>query len=119
MSDLMLDVGTASDLKMAFRRAGYDTADIAKLCADDMAAKILPVLRGLGIVQIVKHVINLLVAPSSEQFDGFFSCEIDEHDVGAGELEWDQSKVDLYVSKDQIQSLYVILSCFVLFVLVL
>lgn len=100
MSDLMLDVGTASDLKMAFRRAGYDPADITKLCTGDMAAKILPILRGMGIVQIVKHVVDLAgdCMPESWKKDKW---TIEKH-VGDGKLELDLSKIQFHFSPNQI-----------------
>ena len=100
MSDLMLDVGTASDLKMAFRRAGFDTADITKLCKGDMAAKILPILRGLGIVQIVKHIIDLAsdCMPKDWKSSGL---TIEKH-VGDGTLELDPSWLQLHFSPNQI-----------------
>jgi len=99
MSDLMLDVGTANDLKMAFRRAGYSSADIKALCAGDKAAQILPVLRGHGTVQIVKHVINLAgdCMPESWKLDKW---AIEKH-VGNGMLEFDPSRLQLYFSKNQ------------------
>ena len=100
MSDLMLDVGTANDLKMAFRRAGYSSADIKALCAGDKAAQILPVLRGHGTVQIVKHVINLAgdCMPESWKKD---SWTIEKHVVGEGQLELDLSKIQLHLSSNQ------------------
>lgn len=54
-NDLMLDVGQTNDLKMAFRRAGWTPADIAKFCAGDCAARVLTVVRGEGVVSQPAH----------------------------------------------------------------
>ena len=99
MSDLMLDVGTASDLKMAFRRAGYDPADITKLCTGDMAAKILPILRGMGIVQILKHIVDLAgdCMPKDWKSNGW---KIEKHVVN-GTLELDPSQLKLHFLPNQ------------------
>ncbi len=50
MSDLMLDVGSANELKLAFRRAGWTPDDVKRLGEGDWAAKILPFLRGNAVV---------------------------------------------------------------------
>jgi len=54
MSELMLDVGTANDLKMAFRRAGWLPEDIAKFCAGDCAARVLPIVRSQKLVTVTR-----------------------------------------------------------------
>ncbi len=101
MSDLMLDVGTANELKMAFRRAGYTAEDVKKLGVGDFAAMILPILRGTGVVQIVKHIINLLVAPFPKEWKESTGWKNEFHDSGSGELEWDPSMANLYLSEQQ------------------
>lgn len=55
MSDLMLDVGLAEEIKMAARRAGATGADLKALSAKDTFARILPVLRGLAEVVVTKR----------------------------------------------------------------
>lgn len=99
MSDLILDVGTANDLKMALRRAGYDPADIAKLCVGDMAAKILPILRSTGVVQIVKHIINLAgdCMPKEWKVNNWTIVS----SPGEGTLELDPSRLQLHLSDNQ------------------
>ena len=57
MSDLMLDVDQAGELKAAFRRAGWTNADIKKFSEGDFAAKVLLVLMGLA--TIVRAVLKL------------------------------------------------------------
>ncbi len=96
----MLDVGTANELKMAFRRAGYDSTDIAKLCAGNMAAKILPVLRGKGVVHIEKHVVDLACDCVAELWKAG-KWVIEKHDVGNGILELDPMMFKLYLSDKQ------------------
>jgi hypothetical protein len=46
MSDLMLDVGQANELKLAFRKAGYEASDVKKLCEGHLLAQVLQVLLG-------------------------------------------------------------------------
>lgn len=55
MSDLMLDVGLANQIKMAARRAGATSADLNALTAGNTFERILPVLRGLGEVAVTKR----------------------------------------------------------------
>lgn len=62
-TELMLDVGQANEFKLAARRAGYTNTDIKRMCEGDALARILPVLRGTGEVQIVKHSIDLDADP--------------------------------------------------------
>jgi hypothetical protein len=46
MSELMLDVGQANELKMAFRRAGYEAGDVKALSEGDVLAQVREVLLG-------------------------------------------------------------------------
>lgn len=52
MSDLMLDVGQANELKLAARAAGATNADLKTLSSGDIFATILPVLRGMAEVKM-------------------------------------------------------------------
>ena len=98
--DLMLDVGAANELKMAFRRAGWSSADVKRLGEGDWATKILPILRGNAIVQIIKHVINLAGDCMPEQWKKD-KWTIEKH-VGDGTLELDPSQLKLHFSPNQI-----------------
>jgi hypothetical protein len=49
--ELMLDVGQANELKLAFRRAGYTNAEIKKLCEGDLLAQLLPLVKGVAEVK--------------------------------------------------------------------
>jgi hypothetical protein len=63
MSDLMLDVGQAVELKEAFRRGGYNNAEIKQLSTGDTLAQVRNVLRGLAEIKSVEHVIDLGADP--------------------------------------------------------
>ena len=56
-NELMLDVGQANELKMAFRRAGWTNADIKKLSEGNLAEQVLLVSKGLA--TIVRHCLKL------------------------------------------------------------
>ena len=46
MSELMLDVGQANELKLAFRRADFISADVKQLCEGDILKGVRKLLRG-------------------------------------------------------------------------
>lgn len=95
-TELMLDVGQANELKLAFRRADYTNADIKKLCEGDMLAKVLPVVRDQAEVKVVKHLIDC----DADPFLPNDWKKVEEHRK-AGQLEWDPTKVKLYLSECQ------------------
>lgn len=100
MSELMLDVGQANELKLAFRRAEWTPADIKRLCEGNLALKLLPVVRGLGDVIIVKHVIDMDTAPyipNGLRFDPEDQLQNQVH----GQVEWNLKKFQLYLSEHQ------------------
>jgi hypothetical protein len=53
MGDLMLDVDQAGELKAAFRRCGYNNAEIKQLSTGDTLAQVRNVLRGLAEIKPV------------------------------------------------------------------
>lgn len=59
MSDLMLDVGLANELKMAFRRHGYSSEEIKKLSEGNFLGQFLLVLRGRAEV-VAKSILAFL-----------------------------------------------------------
>lgn len=61
MSELMLDVGQANEIKLAARKAGATNADLKALCKDGMFDAILPVLRGRAKV-VVNSILTFLRA---------------------------------------------------------
>ena len=56
--DLMLDVGQANELKLAFRRADFSNDDIKRLCEGDVLTDVRSVLRGYACITAVTHVID-------------------------------------------------------------
>lgn len=91
-NDLMLDVGQANELKLAFRRADYNNDDIKRLCEGNVLVDVRSVLRGLAAIE---HVIDCDADPFVP--DGL---SVEEHQKG-GRFKWDPVKVKLYLSKEQ------------------
>ena len=92
--ELMLDVGQATEIKLAARRAGANNADIKRLSEGDMFARILPVLRGFGEVTITK--IDL----DADPFLPTGLLEVVEH-IKGGQFTFDPAKVVLYLDEAQ------------------
>jgi hypothetical protein len=95
-TELMLDVGQANELKLAARRSGYTKVDLKRLSEGDLLARLLPVVRGLGEVTVVKHIINL----DKDPLIPWVNFTVEEHRRG-GQFEWDPKKVRLFLSKNQ------------------
>jgi hypothetical protein len=104
MSDLMLDVGQAVELKEAFRRGGYNNAEIKQLSTGDTLAQVRNVLRGLAEIKSVEHVIDLGADPFLP--DGW---KVEEHQKGkvvklerkGSDLYLDGKKIEFFLSKKQ------------------
>ncbi len=63
-TELMLDVGQANELKLAFRRSGYTNADIKKLCEGDILARLLSIVRGDNeFLKLISGSESLVLAP--------------------------------------------------------
>ena len=58
MDDLMLDVGQANELKLAFRKADFDNADIKKLCEGNLLKDIYYVLHGHSKISFIKETLD-------------------------------------------------------------
>lgn len=103
MSDLMLDVGQANELKLAFRRADWSNDDIKRLCEGSILADVRSVLRGHAAINVVEHVIDCDADPFVP--DGH---SVEEHQKG-GSFRWnkDAQKDALYPSKSQAGSEYI------------
>ncbi|MEK7079796.1 MAG: hypothetical protein AAB901_00720, partial [Patescibacteria group bacterium] len=87
-NDLMLDVGQANELKLAFRRVLFTNEDIKRLCEErDILSGLRDVLRGLAVITPVEHVIDLDADPFVP--DGW---KVEEHKQG-GQLTFDPSQV--------------------------
>lgn len=94
-NELMLDVGQANEIKLAARREGATNADLKKLCEIGMLAKLLPALRGMADIVIVRHIIDCDADPFVP--DGW---KVENHRKG-GQFEWGTDKVLLHLSKEQ------------------
>ena len=97
-TELMLDVGQANELKLAFRRAGYTNAEIKKMSEGDLLADLLPLIRAYGktpTVTVPQHLIDCDVDPSIPN-----GLTIHSHTKG-GQLTFDSSKITLYWSEKQ------------------
>lgn len=104
MSDLMLDVDQAGELKAAFRRGGYNNAEIKLLSEGDTLAKVRNVLRGLAEIKPVEHAIDLSADPFLPS-----GWSVEEHQKGkvaklerrGDDLYLDGKKIEFWLSKPQ------------------
>ncbi|MFI5260286.1 MAG: hypothetical protein ACHQU0_00630 [Candidatus Paceibacteria bacterium] len=95
MSDLMLDVGQANELKMAFRRADYSNDEIKQLCEGSILADVRNVLRKHATITMMEYVIDCDASPYVP--DGW---KVEEHQKG-GQFKFDASQIELYLSAAQ------------------
>lgn len=95
-TELMLDVGQANELKLAFRRCGYTNADVKKLSERDILGKLLSVLRGQANIVAVKHIINCDVDPYLPR-----DWKVEEHTTRRGQFEFDPTKIILHLDEEQ------------------
>lgn len=89
MRDLMLDVGLANELKMSFRRNGWNEAQIKKASEGDFFAHVRRVLLGQAEIVSIEHVIDLDADPFVP--DGWSFVE---HQKG-GQFQWDTTRLKL------------------------
>lgn len=94
-NDLMLDVGQANELKLAFRRADYSNDDIKRLCEGNVLADVRRVLLGRASITDVSHVIDCDADPFVPN-----GWSVVEHQKG-GSFEWDASKAELWLANGQ------------------
>ena len=95
MSGLMLDVGLANELKLAFRRSGYDTDEIKRLCEGDTLVQFRKVLLGGAVITVPENLVDLNADPFVPS-----DLKVEEH-TKAGQFKWDASKVTLFLSEPQ------------------
>lgn len=97
MSDLMLDVDQAGELKAAFRRGDWTNADIKRLseCKKDNLALIRDVLLGRAIINAVKHIVDCDADPFVPG-----GWKVEKHKK-CGQLNLSEVTPALYLSKDQ------------------
>lgn len=95
MSELMLDVGQANELKLAFRRAGYSNDEIKQLCEGNVLADVRNVLLARAEIKLVEHLINCDADPFLPN-----GWKVEEHQKG-GQFKFDPAKVESYLSNPQ------------------
>jgi len=94
-NDLMLDVSQAAELKLAFRRNGWNNAEIKTLSEGDILAGVLKVIKGQAEIKIIESLIDCDANPFIPA-----GWSVEEHKKG-GPLKFDPSKISLYLSKKQ------------------
>lgn len=100
MSDLMLDVDQAGELKAAFRRGRWNNAEIKRACEGNLLARFRDVVRGLSEINPILHAIDCDAAPFVPI--GLNYREEDQlPNRVKGIFAWDPTKVKLYLSKEQ------------------
>jgi len=95
MNELMLDVGQANELKLAFRRGNWTNEEIKTLSEGDMLLKVREVLLGRAEIKPVAHLIDLDAPPYIPN-----GWSVVEHRQG-GQMVWDPTKVKFHLSKNQ------------------
>jgi len=97
MSDLMLDVGQANELKMAFRRADYTSEEVKRLSEGNILGEVRNVLRGLAEVKPIDHAIDHSKTPKFP----FNGASVEEH-RGTGVSKLERRGDDLYLDGKKI-----------------
>ena len=95
MSDLMLDVGQANELKLAFRRADFNNDDIKRLCEGDVLTSVRSVLRGHASIAVIEHLIDCDADPFLPN-----GWKVEEHQKG-GQWKFDPKGVEFFLSNSQ------------------
>ena len=94
-NDLMLDVSQAAELKLAFRRNGWNNAEIKTLSEGNILSDVLKIIRGQAEIKMIEHLIDCDAAPFIP--DGW---SVEEHKKG-GLFKLDPAKIPSYLSKKQ------------------
>jgi len=97
MSDLMLDVGQANEIKMALRRAKFTSEEVERLSEGNTLAQVRSVLRGFAEVRFVGHVVDRTKAPNLP----FPGCVIYEHN-GNDLVRLELRSDDLYLDNKKV-----------------
>jgi len=95
MSDLMLDVDQAGELKAAFRRGDWTNAEIKGLCEGDILKRVRDVVRGFAEIVTKQHVIDCDQDPFCPS-----GWSVESHQK-AGQFTWDPTRVEPYLSPHQ------------------
>lgn len=92
---LMLDVGQAEELKLAFRRNDWNNSHIKTLSEGDFLAEVLKVIKGQSEIKPIEHLIDTDAAPFRRP-DWF----VEKH-IGRGLWRWNPDSIELFLSKKQ------------------
>jgi hypothetical protein len=90
MSDIMLDVGQANELKLAFRKADYENSDVKRLCEDDLLEKLRLVMHGYADVKMIVKIVDLDADPLFPR--GCEKWTVKSH-VKQGSFQWNPQQV--------------------------
>lgn len=98
MKDTLDTSGTALLLELghAVNRNGLTPAELKWLTQGDNLSKFLPVIRGMGEITVVKHIIDLAADPYIPN-----NWKVEHHEKGVSDFEFDPTKVRLHLSKNQ------------------
>jgi hypothetical protein len=103
-NDLMLDVGQANELKLAFRRADFSNDDIKRLCEGNVLADVRSVLRGHASIGVTEHVIDCYIDPFNPRAkDGW---TVEEH-RRTGSWAFNPKQVEFFLPSDQMGDRYI------------
>lgn len=97
MSDLMLDVDQAGEIKAAFRRGGWTNAEIRKACEGEFIAQVRDVLLGRAEIRRCEHIINCDVPVFTP--DGWHVLPDEEQLPNRilGQFVWNPKEVTLHI----------------------
>ncbi|MEK7576265.1 MAG: hypothetical protein AAB482_01085 [Patescibacteria group bacterium] len=92
-----ISVGLVHELAITACKVGWEPKDFATLAhSEDKLRELLPFVRGCGEITVIRHLIDCDADPFTPN-----GWKVEEHRKG-GELTWDQTKVNLYLSSNQI-----------------
>ncbi|MFA6519805.1 MAG: hypothetical protein WCT41_03235 [Candidatus Paceibacterota bacterium] len=95
MSDLMLDVDQAGELKAAFRRGNWTNQEIKRLCEGTVLADVRRLVLGHASITTIEHTIDCDAAPFVPS-----GWKVEEHQKG-GQFKFDASQVEFYLAAAQ------------------
>lgn len=91
----MLDVSQAAELKLAFRRNGWNNAEIKTLSEGNILGDVLKVIKGQAEIKTIEHFIDCDAAPFTPS-----GWSVEEHKK-SGLFKFDPAKISFYLSKKQ------------------
>lgn len=94
-NDLMLDVSQAAELKLAFRRNGWNNAEIKTLSEGDILANVLKVIKGQAEIKIIERLIDCDSTPFVPN-----GWSVEDHKK-RGLFKFGPAKISFYLSEKQ------------------